>query len=135
MKKILILMAMLGLNGCYITQMGDNLRALNGYPISTAISILGLPDNVMNMQGMTVYMWGNTVNYSYTTTDLANTDGMFGMVPFHYMTSYDTHHSDVSTCKIKIATNPRGIIINSSFDGGALACDSYAYNLSRALGR
>lgn len=109
--------------------------SVHGYHINTAISILGLPDGTMKMQGTTVYVWENMESYSYKTTDWADTAGHLGVMPFNYTTSYDTYHSGLSTCKIKIATNPSGIIITSSFNGDANACYPYSYRLYQAFGR
>ncbi len=135
MRKALILFAVSCLSGCYLLRMDENLQAMYGQPIEVAFETLGLPDNTFRVRNLSVYVWGRTQSYSYRVPQRADTSGFLGMTPFDFTTSYDTYRSGISTCKIKIATNPRGMIVFAEYDGGWEACDRYALRLDNAFGR
>ncbi len=135
MRKILIFFAVCCLSSCYLFRMDENLKAMYGQPIEVAFQALGLPDGTFNIRGLTIYVWGRSQSYSYSVPQRANTTGYIGMTSFHSTTSYDSYRSGVSTCKIKIATNPRGMIVFAEYDGGWEACDLYASRLDDAFGR
>lgn len=135
MKKIWMLLVVFCLNSCYMFKIDENLQALYGHPIETAFSVLGLPDSSLNIRNMIVYIWARSESYSYSVPQTADTYGHIGgTTPFNFTTSYNTTKSGVSFCKIKIATNQRGMIIYTEYSGW-LACDPYAERLNRAFGR
>ncbi len=135
MKKILMLLLVVCLNGCYIFKMDDNLRAMYGQPIETAFQALGLPDSSVNVREMTVYIWSRAQTYSYTTNESADMFGNVGMTRFSSTMFYDRRRTGLSTCKIKIAANQWGRIVHAESDGGILACDTYAAGLQNVVGR
>ena len=97
MKKILMLLLVVCLNGCYIFKMDDNLRAMYGQPIETAFQALGVPDNSVNVRGMKVYIWSRAQKYSYTTRESADSFGSTGMTRFSSTMFYDVPRTGLST--------------------------------------
>jgi len=111
--------------------MEDNLRAMYGQPIEVAYQVLGIPDGAFDMRGMKVYVWSNTQEYSYSTPVPTNVyDAVLGASVL-----YNQRERGVAVCKIKVVANSRGMIVQTDYSGGLIACEKYADRMDAAFGR
>ena len=90
----------------------------------------------IRIRDVEIYVWGRSQTYSYDIPQTSTTYGRLNSFNSPFSTYYDTtthgteHHSGTSTCKIKVVVNKYGMIIDTEYDGGWVACDTYANRLA-----
>lgn len=123
------LFVVLFLPGCVMTNMEEGLNALNGKPITTAVSVLGYPDGQQAFGGDKVYIWSRNFQGSYTLPQTATTTGYIGNTPVYGTTTYNQTHTANYNCQIKLAVGPDDRIKHWEYQGNPGGCGGYARSL------
>ena len=100
------------------------LAAMSGERIETAISVLGIPSQKMDLSATdSVYVWDTRSQVSFAKPRVATSYGTVGMQPF----SVQTHYTEIDNidlhCTIKALTK-NGIISEWDYIGNA-GCEHY----------
>lgn len=136
--KNLVLAAVCFLSACVFQYMDDGLAALRYQPVQVAFDVLGYPDNKVQLQGKTVYVWDYATSYRYEapysdTTQMTVSAMNFGTAFLSGTThGYQTQVAP-AYCRIKVIVNAYGYIEDAEYRGSAMGCDEYATRLYRYL--
>lgn len=134
MRKILMLLAIICLNGCALFMMDSNLDKMRGRSIDLAYDVLGYPQSSGPTTGGRVYYWRTNGIYTQTEPRVADSR-VSGAVSFAMRTYYNHTYSTYGGCIIKIKTNYSGIITYTDAEGyPPRACMFYADKLQEAFG-
>ncbi len=112
-----------------MSNMEEGLNALNGKPITTAVSVLGYPDGQQEFGGDKIYIWSRNFQSSYTLPQTATTTGYVGNTPVYGTTTYYQTHTANYSCKIKLAVGPDDRIKHWEYQGNPGGCGGYARSL------
>lgn len=127
--KILTITLIAILPSCVMSNIDEGLTALTGKPISTAVQVLGYPDQERRFQNDKIYIWSTSFQGTYTTPETATTTGYIGGTPVYGTTTYNTTQTANYSCLIKIITGTNGLIKNWEYNGNPGGCGSYASRL------
>ncbi|MES2729768.1 MAG: hypothetical protein V4621_06700 [Pseudomonadota bacterium] len=139
MQKILGVVLALTLVGCA----GDHQRFTQGYPllvgknINQVATYLGTPDSEQTILGQKVYEWHNT-SYGAGRGGSAISSSVFtgyGSRHSHSGIGLGTTFGDSPTtvaydCALKVVTNRKGVITESSYRGSASGCAKFGKGIA-----
>ena len=131
MKKVILVGILIVLGGCSATQnMDKGLRALSGKKIDTAFRILGYPENKQEFNGVTVYIWNNSLNTVRVYTEPRMVYGTVGKEEIRTIVNENQYVPVTLSCRIQIAVDKNGYIKDYSYDDDG-GCLSYSRRLEK----
>lgn len=131
MKKVILVGILIVLGGCSATQnMDKGLRALSGKKVDTAFRVLGYPENKQEFNGVTVYIWNNSLNTVRVYTEPRMVYGTVGKEEIRTIVNENQYVPVTLSCRIQIAVDKNGYIKDYSYDDDG-GCLSYSRRLEK----
>lgn len=134
--KIFALLAFFALASCQtFKDVEGGLNYLVGSHIKEAISVIGYPNNELNIAGDKVYVWQSSNSGSYTLPNHSTNTGYIGSTPFSYTEkTYETYQYN-NNCEIRIITDQSDIIETWEYKGNQGGCTYYSKALANLSSR
>ncbi|KQJ38160.1 hypothetical protein AM270_21095 [Escherichia coli] len=110
--------------------MDKGLRALSGKKIDTAFRVLGYPENKQEFNGVTVYIWNNSLNTVRVYTEPRMVYGTVGKEEIRTIVNENQYVPVTLSCRIQIAVDKNGYIKDYSYDDDG-GCLSYSRRLEK----
>lgn len=137
MRRLLVVLAGLLLPACAFNTLNKGLPYLVGQNIDSAVNVLGLPNQQVQIGSYTVYIWDN--RYSATipiyNTRTSTTTGSVGSMPLYGTTTSSTiDYVPVQyQCQIKLQVDSNNIVQRWEFFGNQGGCQFYANRVGRLV--
>lgn len=102
--------------------MNKGVAALQGKPLTEAVSVLGFPSSKMEMAGKEVYTWNYGATGFQSVPMTSNTFGSIGGTPYYGTTATNALMPTPLTARVQIMVDKKDIIVASFWEGqnGAL---------------
>lgn len=134
MKKLsgILLLMIMALTGCghVFVSMTDTLNSMHGLPKEQVFQSLGMPSQVHEIDGMTVYVWQYSRNFQTLQYQEVNVKGGVGRTPYNQRVSGYVPKEEHQSCTITVGTKD-GIVITTDVMEENFGCVHYRKRLHR----
>ena len=132
MKKmsVLLLFSTIALAGCghAFFPLGEALNSMHGMPKEQVFKDLGMPNQVHEIDGITVYVWQYARDYQSLSYQEVNVRGGVGRTPYNTRVSGYVPKTEHQSCTITVGVKD-GIVINTDFMEENFGCVRYRERL------